>query len=381
VGVAWRFGFANISRRARVSAAQIVAFGLGIMVLLLLSLVRGDLLEGWQQTIPPEAPNHFLINIQPDQTQALRDFLVAHGTAKAGIYPMVRARLIAINGKRVKPEDFDDLRARRLAQREFNLSWAARLRADNRVVSGRWWNANEHGQRLVSFEQELAATLGIKLGDVLTFDIAGSRLDIVVTNLRTVDWDTFNVNFFAILPPGVLNDYPATYVTSVYLSREGRHILTPMLQQFSNVTVIDVDALLGKVRQIMERVSLAVEYVFIFTLFAGLAVLYAAMQATQDERHYETAVLRTLGAHRGQLLRGLVAEFVTLGLLAGALAGVAASIIGYALAEFVFHFSYRLNLWVWLAGTVCGAIGIGIAGTLGTRSVLRQPPAKTLREV
>jgi putative ABC transport system permease protein len=358
-----------------------VAFGLGIMVLLLLSLVRGDLLEGWRKTIPPEAPNHFLINIQPDQAQALRDFLVAHGTAKAGIYPMVRARLVAINGRRVQPEDFDDPRAQHLAQHEYNLSWAAQLRADNRVVSGRWWSADEHGQRWMSFEQELAATLGIKLGDVLTFDIAGSKLDIAVTNLRTVDWDTFNVNFFTILPPGVLDDYPATYVTSVYLPPEGRRMLTPMLERFPNVTVIDVDALLGKVREIMERVSVAVEYVFIFTLLAGLAVLYAAMQSTQDERRYETAVLRTLGAHRGQLLRGLVAEFVTLGLLAGALAGVAASIIGYALAEFVFHFDYRLNLWVWLAGTACGAIGIGVAGTLGTRSVLRQPPAKTLREV
>jgi len=381
VGVAWRFGFANISRRAHVSMAQIVAFGLGIMVLLLLSLVRGDLLEGWRKTIPPEAPNHFLINIQPDQAQALGDFLVAHDTAAPGIYPMVRARLVAINGRRVEPEDFDDPRAQHLAQHEYNLSWAAQLRADNRVVSGRWWSADEHGQPLMSFEQELAATLGIKLGDVLTFDIAGSKLDIAVSNLRTVDWDTFNVNFFAILPPGVLNEYPATYVTSVYLSREGRRILTPMLERFPNVTVIDVDALLGKVREIMERVSLAVEYVFIFTLVAGLAVLYAAMQATQDERRYEMAVLRTLGAHRGQLLRGLVAEFLTLGLLAGVLAGVAASIIGYALAEFVFHFDYRLNLWVWLAGTACGAIGIGVAGTLGTRSVLHQPPAKTLREV
>lgn len=381
VGVAWRFGLANISRRAHVSMAQIVAFGLGIMVLLLLSLIRGDLLEGWRKTIPPEAPNHFLINIQPDQAQALGDFLAAHGTAKAGIYPMVRARLVSINGRRVEPKDFDDPRAQHLARHEYNLSWAAQLRVDNRVVSGRWWSADEHGQPLMSFEQELAATLGIKLGDVLTFDIAGSKLDTAVTNLRTVDWDTFNVNFFTILPPGVLNEYPATYVTSVYLSPEGRRILTPMLERFPNVTVIDVDALLGKVRQIMERVSLAVEYVFIFTLLAGLAVLYAAIQSTQDERRYETAVLRILGAHRGQLLRGLVAEFVTLGLLAGALAGVAASIIGYALAEFVFHFDYRLNLWVWLAGAVCGAIGIGVAGTLGTRSVLRQPPAKTLREV
>lgn len=381
VGVAWRFGFANISRRARISAAQIVAFGLGIMALLLLSLVRGDLLEGWRKTIPPEAPNHFLINIQPDQAQALRDFLTAHDMVVPAIYPMVRARLTAINDQSISPETLSDPHARRHARRESNLSWAAQLQTDNRVVAGRWWGTGEYGRPLASFERDFAETLGIKLGDTVTYDIAGSEIKVKVSNLRTVDWDTFNVNFFTILPPGVLDEYPATYVTSVYLPPETKQPLNLMLERFPNITVIDVDALLGKVRQIMERVSLAVEYVFMFTLLAGLAVLYAAVQATQDERRYETAVLRTLGAHRGQLLRGLAAEFVTLGLLAGALAGVAASIIGYALAEFVFHFSYRLNLWVWLAGTLCGAIGIGIAGTVGTRSVLRQPPAKTLREV
>lgn len=381
VGVAWRFGLANIARRARTSLAQVVAFGLGIMVLLLLSIVRDDLLEGWRRTVPDDAPNQFLINIQPDQVAGLREFLGKHGIATPGLYPMVRARLMAINDQPVVPEAFADHHARRHARRDFNLSWAAQLQNDNRVVAGQWWEPRDHGRPLISFEQGLADTLGIKLGDVLSYNVAGNEIRIRVTNLRTVDWDTFNVNFFTILPPGVLDDYPTTYITSFHLGKQDKGMLAAMVKQFPNVTVIDVEALMAKVRDIMERVSLAVEYVFVFTLLAGFAVLFAAIQATQDERRYESAVLRTLGARRGQLLRSLGAEFVALGFLAGTLAGLTASVLGYILAEHVFDFDYRFNPWVWLLGLVGGAVGIGLAGTLGTRSVLHQPPTKTLREI
>jgi putative ABC transport system permease protein len=381
VGVAWRFGLANIARRAKGSAVQVVAFGLGVMVLLLLSIVRGDLLEGWRRTLPPHTPNQFLINIQPDQVQALQTFLAAHGVAAAQLYPMVRGRLVAINGRRVSAKNYTDARTRRLATREFNLSWASQLQSDNRVVAGTWWRPGDDGQPLVSFEQGLAKTLGIKLGDRLTYNIAGDELELRVSNLRSVDWDTFNVNFFAILPPDVLNPFPATYVTSFYLPMSGRTMLATLVKEFPNVTVVDVDALLTKVRLIMDRVSTAVDYVFVFTVLAGLAVLYAAIQATQDERRYEGAILRILGAKRYQLRRSLLAEFVTLGMLAGMLAAFAATVLGYVLAEHVFHFPYHLNPWVWLIGWLGGAIGIGIAGTLGTRQVLHQPPMKTLREV
>ncbi len=381
VGVAWRFGLANIARRARASAAQIVAFGLGIMALLLLSVVRSDLLEGWRHTVPEAAPNHFLINIQPDQVDALQKFLHTHGVNTPGLYPMVRARLTAINGRALSPQALTDPHARRHAAREFNLSWAATLQPDNRVIAGRWWSSEDHGRSLISFEEGLAETLGITLGDVLTYSVAGNDVTVTVTNLRAVEWDSFNVNFFTILPPGVLEEYPATYITSFYVSTENKRILAPMVKQFPNVTVLDVDALMTKVRQVMDRVSLAVEYVFLFTVLAGLAVLYAAIQATQDERRYESALLRTLGAGRRQMLSSLVAEFVTLGLLAGTLAGLSASLLGYILAEYVFHLDYHVNPWVWLVGLTGGALGIGIAGTLGTRSALRQPPAKTLREV
>ena len=381
VGIAWRFGFANIARRARTSTAQIVAFGLGIMVLLLLSIVRGDLLEGWRRTIPEKAPNQFLINVQPDQVAALRAFLAQRNIAAPEFYPMVRARLAAINQRPVTHEAFADSHARRHALREFNLSWAARLPGDNRVIAGRWWRPEDAGRAFLSFEQGLAASLGITLGDVLTFDVAGTGVEVTVTNLREVEWDSFNVNFFTILPPGLLADYPATYITSFYLAPEDKHMLAPMVKQFPNVTVIDVEALMSKVRNIMDRVTVAVEYVFAFTVLAGLIVLYAAIQATQDERRYEGAVLRTLGARRGQLLRSLAAEFATLGMLAGALAGLTATVLGYVLAEHVFGITYQLNPWVWLVGLAGGAVGIGIAGTLGTFAVLRQPPAKTLREV
>ncbi|MFQ5551856.1 MAG: ABC transporter permease, partial [Gemmatimonadales bacterium] len=381
VGVAWRFGLANIARRARGSAVQIVAFGVGVMVLLLLSIVRTDLLDGWRRTIPVNAPNHFLINVQPDQVTRLQTFLSAHGIVSPTLYPMVRARLVEINGEPVSPRRFSDAHARRHVMREFNLSWAARLRGDNHVVAGRWWIPAEHGQTLISFEQRLAETLGIRVGDRLKYNVADTELELRVINLRAVDWDTFNVNFFTILPPGVLDGFPATYVTSFYLPAGAGSMLPSLVKTFPNVTVIDVDALMTKVRLIMERVSVAVEYVFLFTLVAGLAVLYAALQATQDERRYESAVLRTLGARQHQLFRSLLAEFATLGMLAGLLAGFAATLLGYILAEHVFHIPYQLNPWIWLLGWIGGTVGISIAGTLGTRRVLHQPPLKTLREV
>ncbi|MDX1489221.1 MAG: FtsX-like permease family protein, partial [Acidiferrobacterales bacterium] len=276
---------------------------------------------------------------------------------------------------------FSDAHAKRHARREFNLSWAAALQVDNRVVAGRWWGPAEYGKPLISFEQGLAQTLGIKLGDLLKYNIAGTEIALQVSNLRAVDWDTFNVNFFAILPPGVLEASPATYVTSFYLATEEKSMLANLVKVFPNVTVIDVEALMSKVRLIMERASVAIEYVFLFTVLAGLAVLYAAIQTTQDERRYESAMLRILGARRHQLLRGLLSEFITLGMMGGTVAGLAATALGYVLAEHVFHFPYQFNPWIWVFGWVGGAVGIGVAGVLGARHALHQPPAKTLREV
>ena len=379
VGVAWRFGIANISRRARSSIVQLIAFGLGIMVMLLLAIVRNDLINQWQDSLPANAPNYFLINVQAPQVDKLSRFFKDNGVPAPSLYPMTRARLTGINNKPIDPESYDDERARRLVTREQNLSSAALPQADNRLLAGRWWNANEFGQPLMSLEEGLANRLGIKLGDTLQFNIVGEPVSFTVTSLRSVDWDSFQVNFFMVVPPGVLDDFPANYVTSFHLPPGKPALLGNMIQRFPNLTVLDITALMGKVRNIMDRVTLAVEFVFLFTLVAGLLVLWAAIQSTQDERLYEGAILRTLGASRRQLLLGLAAEFVTLGLLAGLLAAFSSSLIGYVLAEQIFHLPYKPNVAIWFAGLIGGALGVGVTGTLGARSVITRPPLYTLR--
>lgn len=380
VGIAWRFGLANIARRARASSVQMVALGVGIMVLVLLAVVRADLLDAWRGRLPVNAPNHFLINIQGDQVKAVQAFFRARGVATPGLYPMVRARLTAINGQPVVADRYSELRAQRLVTREFNLSWADQPQTDNRIVAGRWWQPNERGSRVISVEQELAHTLGLRLGDTLTFNVSGTDIALEVTSLRKVRWDSFQVNFFTVVPPGVLEDQPAQWITSLYLAPSDRAVLTELVRAFPNVTVIDIDALMVRVRALMDRVSAALEYVFLFALAAGLAVLYAAIASTHDERRYETALLRTLGARRAHLVRGLTAEFVTLGAAAGLLAGLAATLIAYVLGAYVFEVGFRFNPWVGIVSMALGAIGVGVAGVLGTRAVLNQPPLATLRQ-
>jgi putative ABC transport system permease protein len=380
VGVAWRFGLANISRRPASSVIQIVAFGLGIMVMLLLSTVRSDLLDDWQRSLPDDAPNHFVINVQPDQVEGIQAYFNARGVSNTRLYPMVRARLVEINGRPARATDYQSERAKHMITREFNLSWAENMQADNALVAGSWWSREEFGIPLLSLESKLAKTLRLQIGDVLGFDINGSVIEFTITSLRSVDWDTFNINFFTVVPPGVLEEVPANWVTSVYLDNQQRAQLGQLVREFPNITLIDVDTIMQRVRSIMERVSLAVEFIFLFTILAGLAVLYAAIQANQDERRFENAVLRTLGAKRKTLLLGLVAEFTTLGALSGLLAGLAATSLAWLLAENIFKFEYQFDISVALTGVISGTLIVVIAGILGTRSVLTHPPVKTLRE-
>ena len=380
VGVAWRFGLANISRRPASSVIQVVAFGLGIMVMLLLSTVRSDLLDDWQQSLPEGAPNHFVINVQPDQVEAIRAYFNERGVAGTRLYPMVRARLVAINGRAARTSDYESERAKHMITREFNLSWAEDMQADNALLAGSWWSRDDFGTPLLSLESELAKTLHLQLHDVLGFDINGTVIEFTISNLRSVEWDTFNINFFTVVPPGVLEDKPANWVTSVYLDSVQRQQLGELVRMFPNITLIDVDTVMRRVRGIMDRVALAVEFVFLFTILAGLAVLYAAIQANQDERRFESAVLRTLGARKKTLLLGLFAEFTTLGALSGLLAGLSATTLAWLLAEFIFKFDYRLDFTVVLTGIISGTLIVVTAGLLGTRSVLTHPPIETLRE-
>jgi len=380
-GGVWRFGMANLTRRTRGSVLQVVAFGLGMLALLLLGVVRVDLLADWQASLPPQAPNRFVINIQPEQVGTITAFFKDNGFAGTALFPMVRGRLTAINDKPVSPEQYPDERAQRLVEREFNLSWSKDLQEDNSIVAGRWWTAADSGQALLSVEEGIAKTLGIAVGDTLTYQIGGDVFTARVVSLRKVAWDSFHVNFFVIASPGALDAFPASYITSFYLPMGNESFLSRLVQQFPNVTIIDVAAIMGQVRQVIERVTLALEYVFGFTVLAGLMVLYAAIQSSLDERLLEGAVLRTLGAGRRQLLGGMAVEFAGIGLIAGLIAATGAAAAGYILAEHLFHFSYRVNAALWWWGGAGGAITVAVAGMWGTRFILHRPPWQTLREL
>ena len=375
----WRYGLANIARRAGGSVAQVAAFSLGILVLLLLTVVRGDLMQSWRSTLPPEAPNRFVINIQPDQLRPLSEFFHTRHIAAPDFHPMVRGRLQAVNGKAIVAADYPDEHARRLVEREFNLSWAASLPADNQLVVGKWWLEETRGEIRLSVEEGIAKTLGIKLGDKLTYAVGGAVFSAPVASLRKVNWDSFRVNFFVIASPGVLENFPASYITSFHLPEGHSALLDEMVQAFPNLTVIDVAALINEVHAIMERVAGAVEFVFLFTWLMGFTVLYAAIASTRDERIYEAAILRTLGASRRQLLLGLFAEFSGIGMLAGLVAALGAGGTGYILSTKILTLPYAFNFWLLPAGMLAGAAAIGVAGVVGCYGVLNQPPLQTIR--
>jgi putative ABC transport system permease protein len=376
----WRYGLANLRRRTGASLVQIIALGLGIMAMLMLTLVRTDLIARWQASMPADAPNRFAINIQTDQLPAVQRYFAQLGLATPDLYPMVRGRLLAIGERAVSPGDFTDERAKRLVEREFNLSWAEGPRADNRIVAGSWWEKGAT-EKQFSVEEGIAKTLAIAVGDTLTWDIAGSRFTARVTNLRKVDWDSFKANFFVIANPGVLESYPASWITSFHLPAGREEVVADLVRGFPNVSVIDLSAIMEQVKRISDQVSRAVEFVFLFAIAAGLVVLFAAITSTQDERVFEGAVMRTLGASRRQMVIVQLAEFLTIGLLAGTVAALGCVGLAYALAERVLGVPYEFNWVVPVAGLLAGGVGVAIAGLLGTRRAVDSPPLQTIRAV
>jgi len=381
VGVSWRFGIANLRRQRFASVLQVVALGIGVMALLTLTIIRGELLQLWKASLPPDAPNRFIVNIQQEQIPALNRFFAEQRITMPELYPMVRARLTRINERPVASADYADDRARRLVDREFNLSWATRLQRDNLLVAGRWWGEQPQRSDQFSMEDGIARVLDIKLGDVLTFDTAGNRFSAEVTSLRKVDWDSFNVNFFLVAPPGLLEQQPVSYVTSFYLPPGNVALLNALVKQFPNFLLIDVAQVLAQVQKMIAQVSRAVQFVFLFTLLAGLVVLYAAIASTQDERLYQATIMRTLGASRTQLARANLAEFALIGALAGLIAAAGANALGYAIAQRIINVGYTFSGAVWVIGIACSIAGIAVAGHLGTRQVLRVSPLRVLRQL
>lgn len=379
VGVAWRFGVANLSRRRSESLIQIVAFGTGIMVLLLLGIVRDDLNSDWRRTLPANIPNYFFVNIPPDDRAAFVQFLTDRGAKTARVLPMIRGRLTRIKSRSIEELKFGGEEGENLATREQNLTWSAEPGDDNRIVSGDWWKPSDYGKPLVSLATEMQDTLGVKVGDDLTFDIAGESFDVKVASIRKVKWDSFQPNFFVVFAPGVLERTAGTYITSANLKPGDARSLSQLAKRFPSVSIFDIDDLLTQVRSVLDKAVLAVQSVFVFTLFAGLTVLLAAVQSSREERRYESAMLRTLGARRSTVLQGVLAEFTTLGLLSGLLASAGASVAAYYMDTRVLQMHYSFNWWICLTGLIGGAVLVTATGWLATRSVVNQPPLRTLR--
>jgi len=377
-GAGWRFGLANLSRRGAESVAQVVAFGLGIMVLLVLSLVRNDLMDSWQASLPEDAPNRFMINVQQYEVEPIRALLDSRGVTVPPFVPMVRARLTAINDQAIGAMTFEHPEGERWARREANLTWSDRPQDSNTVLEGEFWSPGTTTNE-VSVEQEFASELGVGIGDTLAFDIAGEPLQATITSIREVAWDSFQPNFFMVLTPAALAGYPGTWINSVHLPPGAEDATLEVMRQFPSVSVIDLDAILAQVRSVMDRAAFAVQAVFAFTLLAGLAVLWAAVQSTRDARAFESAMLRTLGASRRRVLAGVASEFFAIGLLAGVLATAGATLAGYLLATRVYDLEYRFNLALTLAGPILGMLFVGIAGLLATRRVIGTPPIRVLR--
>ncbi|HQU48313.1 MAG TPA: ABC transporter permease [Casimicrobiaceae bacterium] len=382
-GVTWRFGLANLRRRPLASSLQVGALALGLMALLLLTVVRGDLMRSWRASLPPDAPNHFVINVLPEQVDGVRTAMREIGGPDTDLYPMVRGRLVAVNGAPLDTRQFESPRARRLAEREFNLSTSDELPSTNRIVAGTFWGKGGRADAGISMEEGIADNLRLKVGDELTFDIAGTPVSGRITSLRKVDWDSFRPNFFTLFPPGALDGMPTSWIGAVRVP-EGPKAgawVSALLQNYPNVLAIDVGDVIRQVQSIMEQVSRAVEFVFLFTLAGGLLVLQAAIAATQDERRFDAAILRTIGASSSQLSAAQVAEFLVLGALAGVLGAAGATAIGWALADRVFTIPYAPGPWVWVYGIVGGALVVALAGWIGTRNTARQPPLAVIRQL
>jgi len=377
----WRLALSGLQRRSRASTAQILIFGMAIMLLLVLVLLRTALITEWRSQVPDRAANHFVMNIAPHEVQAVQTLIDDHATSGEFLYPMIRGRVIAVNGvesnehQRSLPLRNEE-EMRLLSER--NLTWVAEQPRDNEIVDGQWW-PTDTTRAEVSLEQDYAETFGLKIGDVLTFDIGGQQLAADITSVRTLEWESMSPNFFIILSPPVLRDFPSTYMTSFYLEPENKAFLNTLLGEHPTITVLEIDALIRQVQNIVDRVTQAVELVLGLVLASGCLVLVASIQASKDARMAEHALVRTLGGTRRLIGGSLAAEFMVLGAFAGVVAVVGAEITVAVLQDQVFELDMQVHPWVWPVGPLAGALIITIVGLLGSRSLVNSPPMMVLR--
>jgi putative ABC transport system permease protein len=374
---ALRYGLANLRRHSRGNAVQVASLALGLTALLLLGFTRSDLVDAWRRTVPPDAPNRFLLGVQPAQLAPVREFFRTHGLAVPHLYPMVRGRLAAVNGRAVDENDYRERRARHLVERAFNLSYSETPPGHNRIVAGRWFAP---GADELSVEEGIARTLGWKLGDELTFRVGGEAFSARITSLRGLRWDSMQVNFFVIAPPHLLARYPTSYISAFRLPPGAPGRMNGLVARFPNLTVVDLGAAVKQAQAVVDQVIRAVEIVFLFALGAGLLVLYSALAATEDERRREAAVMRVHGASRRQVTGSQRVEFLAMGLLAGVLATVGTAAIEQLLAQRVFDLELPPSPVLWIAGPLAGVALLALNAWLSARKVLNVSPALTLRE-
>jgi len=377
----WRLGLGQLLRHPLNAAGQALAFGLILLCMALIALLRGELLDTWQEQLPADAPNYFAMNILPADKLAFAQQLEDLSAQPAPLYPMIQGRLIEINGQSVKQLVSKESTGERSIQRDLSLTWAADFPTDNRLIEGQWWTekALKNQAPQVSVESRLAESLQIKLGDLLTFNIGGVERQAAVTSLREVDWDNLKPNFYMIFSPGSVSDLPTTYLTSFFLPPGNDRELVALARAFPAITLLQVDAILEQLRSILAQVTLAVQFVLLFVLAAGLSVLFAGLQSTLDERLRQGALLRTLGAERRLMIRTRWAEFGMLGAASGLLAAVGCEIISALLYTYAFDLTWQPHPWL-LTLPLIGALVVGIAGVLGTRRSLNASPLTVLRE-
>lgn len=373
-----RFALSGLIRRRHATVVQISALAVGMMAVLLLTIVRTDLIDGWQRTIPPDAPNRFMINIQPDQLEAVKQDFAQGKRETTALYPMIRGRLIERNGKPLGSNDFEDARAKQLIDREFNLSYAPSLPKEALIEQGRDLKADADE---VSLESGLAKTLGLSMNDQLVFDVAGHLVRVRVTSIRKVNWDSMKPNFFALTSPIALEGQPQTWMTAFQLKSGEGAWLQNLLRRYPNVTVFDVGAILTQLRDVLNKVAFAVQGLFGFSVVAGVLVLVMALSSTRDERIREAALLRALGATSDQLSRAQRIEFCITGLIAGLLAAGGATVIAWSLSEWVFHFPISFSFMPWAIGVIACVCGCWLVGLMTLGAVLRASPLSVLRQM
>lgn len=374
-----RFGLQHLTRRRRLGVSQILAFAITLVAMQVSVLVRTELLQEWQRQLPGDAPNHFALNLFDADLDRFRDFLEAEHLPASNLYPIVRGRLTRVNGRDVFEIVSKDSQAEGAVNRELSLTWNLSVPPENRVVAGRWWDGSSQPQ--LSVERGLADSLGLKLGDSLTFAVGGQDVVAAVTSFRSLRWDTMAPNFYMIFSPGTLDTFPHTWLTSFYLPADRKPVLTRLAKAFPAVTLLEVDRLLAQFQAIVQQVTRAIEFVLVLALAAGFTMLFAAVRATLDERIYEDVLLRTMGASRGLLRRAQWVEFSALGFLAGLLASAISEIVTWVLFSRVFDLEYRFHWEAWLVTPALGALAVGFAGTWNTRAVVRQSPMRVLREL